>query len=222
MNSPVITNTNPSEEELEAYMGTLNSNESRALELLGDGVSAERVAGTLGVSPSLISQYLSNPLFSSLVQSIRFGKQQKFLEHDNKLDSLEAKAAAKLDAALEMTPFMKPMEAATILAKVNGLKRRTTDVHHGNPTQHTTVINLSLPVSVVSKFKVDSNNMIVESSEGKSLVTMQSGDVAKMLGNSNGLLGRESTIDIIEAEREEWHPTTNPEPITTDATIIDN
>jgi predicted transcriptional regulator len=154
-----------------------NSTSERALTLLSQGVPAEAVAATLGVTPSRISQLLSDPEFASTLQEKKFESLQKHNERDSKLDALEDKLIEKLDKNLPL--MMRPMELVRTLQVVNGAKRRGASA----PTQLTaqqTIINLTLPTQIINQFKTNAQNQVTETGQ-QSLLTMQSSSLLTKL-----------------------------------------
>ena len=149
--------------------------ESRALSLLGSGVSAEQTAAALGCSPSRISQLLSADDFSSKVRELRFSALSAHSERDARYDSLEDKLATRLENFLPM--LMKPMELVKSLQVVNSLKRRG---HSSLDSiqQQQTVVSLQLPSIVVNKFVTNIQNQVIQAG-GQELLTIQSSALLK-------------------------------------------
>ncbi len=69
--------------------GTSSSIEDRALVLLGAGIGGEAVANALGVTPSRISQLLSEQAFSDAVSTLRYENLQKHNNRDASYDTIE-------------------------------------------------------------------------------------------------------------------------------------
>lgn len=156
---------------------------SRALSLLGNGVSSEVVAAALGVSPSRISQLLSDETFAAQVSALRFENLQKHTITDGKYDSIEDRLLEKLELNLPL--MMRPMEILKALAVVNGAKRRGVQVspESAGNIGSGTIVNLLMPVQVLQKYAVQVNimNQVVKTGD-TDLVTIQSGTLMKMVG----------------------------------------
>lgn len=157
---------------------------SRALALLGSGISSEIVAAALGVSPSRISQLLSDEVFAAQVSSLRFENLQKHTVIDQKYDSIEERLLKQLELNLPL--MMRPMEIVKALSIVNGAKRRSAPVSTATGGAiGGTVVNLLMPVQVLQKYAVQVNimNQVVKTGD-TDLVTIQSGTLMKMVGAS--------------------------------------
>lgn len=153
---------------------TYTGNTLRILELLGSGLSPEIVATAAGVTPSYISALLSEEDFAQQVTALRFKSLQSATERDNKYDTLEE---ALLDKMKDILPTMyKSHDVLKAIQIVNAAKRRGASAPE-QTTINNTVINLVLPKHLVSAFKLDTNNQVVEASIGdtsQTLVTMPS------------------------------------------------
>jgi|SRR5579863_1866220 len=153
------------------YSGT----QSRALELLGDGVQASTVAQTLGVSESYISQLLAEENFLRGVVERRYEHLQRHNKRDAAYDKLEDDLIEKLQYGLVL--MHDPMKILRAIQVVNAAKRRGQSTPD-SITQQNTIVNLTLPTVVVDRFSItkDVNNQIIEAGEQK-LVTVQSGSL---------------------------------------------
>lgn len=167
-----ITNTDSSN-----YKGT----KGRILELLGNGMSPEVVATAAGVTPSYISQLLSEEEFSKQVVQLRFNNLQAATARDKQYEDLEDKLIAKLQDLLPM--MYKPHEVLRAIAIINKTVRRGASAPE-NMTINNTVVNLTLPTKIVNNFIKGANNQIVEVA-GKTLVTIPSQDLAKLATGVN-------------------------------------
>ena len=155
----------------------ITSQESRALELLGQGIGPEQTASAVGLSTSRISQLLSDPDFSSQVAEKRFHNLQKHNERDSNYDSLEDKLLKKMENCLA---FMhKPMEILRAIQIINQAKRRGVSAPD-HITQQQTVVTLTMPVTVVNQFKLDGNRQVLEAGQ-QTLITAQSSHLQDML-----------------------------------------
>lgn len=155
----------------------ITSQESRALELLGQGIGPEQTASAVGLSVSRISQLLSDADFAAQVAEKRFHNLQKHNERDNAYDTMEDKLLKKLENCLG---FMhKPMEILRAIQIINQAKRRGASAPD-QITQQQTVISLTMPVTVVNQFKLDGNRQVLEAGQ-QTLITAQSNHLQDMI-----------------------------------------
>lgn len=154
-------------------VSTANSTEERALILLGSGVKAEAVANALGVTPSRISQFLSNEVFAAAVENLRYEQLQRHNKRDDAYDALEDKLLAKLDHSLNL--IAKPDTLIRALSAVNNAKRRgqSAPEHVAN---HTNIVQLVLPTIIKEIFATNINNQVVKAGE-QELLTLPSSDL---------------------------------------------
>lgn len=154
---------------------TTTSTEERALALLGQGLGAEVVASAVGVSPSRISQLISDPEFAAKVAELRFSNLVKHNARDEKYDKLEDKLLDKMENLL---PFMmKPFEVLKAISVINSAKRRGISTPE-QITGQQTVIPLTLPVAILQNFsakniQVNIHNQVIKAGD-QELVTVQS------------------------------------------------
>lgn len=153
--------------------------EEKILNLLGSGVAAEQVATAVGVSPSYISQLISQEEFSTAVSELRYQALQKHNERDTSLDSLEDKILEKMHQVVPMV--MRPMELVRMLQVVNGAKRRGASAPD-SILQKQQVVTITLPQVVINKFVANVNNQVVQAGQ-QELITMQSGTLLEKLKN---------------------------------------
>jgi len=157
------------------------TNSSRALELLGAGVSPQQVSLALGVDPSLISQFLAYESFANQVAELRYKALLKHNDRDAAYDGLEDALIKKLK---DLIPFMhKPFEIIRALTAVNSAKRRGSSAPEAITSQQT-VIQLNLPVQIIQHFQKNSSNQVV-SAGTQDLVTVQSSRMNTLLTASH-------------------------------------
>lgn len=156
------------------------STEDRALSLLGQGINPEQVAAAIGVSPSRISQLVSDPIFAEKVFELRYKNLAKHNERDNAYDNLEDKLLKKLENLLPL--MMRPMEVLKAVAVINAAKRRGSSAPE-SITQQQTVINLVMPTQIIQQFTRNSSNQVVKAGN-QDLVTIQSGSMDRLLSSS--------------------------------------
>lgn len=158
---------------------SLTSSEDRALTLLGQGLSPEVVASAIGLSPSRISQMISDPVFAARIAELRFNSLVKHSARDEIYDTLEETLQARLKDCL---PFMmKPLEILRAIQVINGAKRRgisSPNQIHGQQT----VVSLIIPTKVVKNLTININNQVVKAGE-QELITVQSNQLEKLAEN---------------------------------------
>jgi len=168
--APAISVTNA-----KTKAGLTTSIEDRALTLLGSGISAEATANALGVTPSRISQLLSEQHFSNQVATLRYENLQKHNLRDNSYDSLEDKLLEKLENSL---PFMlKPETILRAISTINGAKRRGQSAPDQTINQQN-IVNLVLPAIIAEKFTVNIDNQVTRAGD-QELHTMPAAELLK-------------------------------------------
>lgn len=150
--------------------------ESRALTLLGSGVQQEAVANALGVTPSYISQLLSNENFAANVAQLRYENLSKHTARDSKYDELEDDLIEKLEHALPL--MLRPRDILSAIKVINSAKRRGLDSPDGSVTQQQ-LVQISMPTTVVQNFTTNVNNQVVQAGD-QSLLTIPSSDLKKL------------------------------------------
>lgn len=143
----------------------------KALDLLGAGINAETVSSALGVSPSYISQLLSEEEFAAEVTRRKILNLQAATNRDKEYDDLEDELVEKLKNSIPM--MVRPMEILKSIQIINAAKRRgqtgiapTSDLNK--------IVQLSLPVSILNQFSVVINeNKQVIKAGSQDLITMQ-------------------------------------------------
>lgn len=154
--------------------------ESRALKLLGDGLSPDVVASACGVSTSRISQLLSDEEFSKDVAELRYKSLAAHTERDAKYDDLEDVLLKKLQGSLSM--LFDPMKISKILSQINAAKRRGASTPD-HLTEKAAVVHLTMPTQIIQQFIANQNNQIVKIDD-QDLITVQSGNMSKLLEHS--------------------------------------
>lgn len=155
--------------------GLTSSIEERALQLLGSGIGAEATANALGVTPSRISQLLSEQEFSNRVATLRYENLQRHNLRDEAYDSIEDRLLEKLENALPL--MLKPQEVLRAIHTVNNAKRRG----QSSPDQvvnQKNIVNLVLPEVIAERFTVNINNQVTRAGE-QELHTMPASDLLK-------------------------------------------
>lgn len=155
--------------------GVTSPIEQKALNLLGSGIASEQVAAALGVTPSRISQLLSNETFAEQVAIIRYESLQKHNVRDGEYDSLEDELLVKLKKSLPL--LMKPESVLKAIQVVNGAKRRGQSAPDQAVSQNN-LVSIILPNVIAAKFAVNIDNQVTKAGD-QDLVTMQSGSLLK-------------------------------------------
>lgn len=158
---------------------TTTTTEERVLALLGQGLQPEVVAAAVGVSPSRISQLVSQPDFAAKVAELRYENLAKHNTRDNAYDSLEDVLVAKMKDLIPM--MFRPSEILKAIQIINGAKRRGASTPEAIVSQQTTV-NLIMPVQVIQQFTKNVDNQVVKAGE-QELVTVQSASMNKLLAS---------------------------------------
>lgn len=155
----------------------VNQLESRAIKLLAAGLSAAKVAESLGVDSSRISQLLDNDEFKTALADEKFSLLNRHNEADEKLNALEDKVRDRLDQTVDM--IFDPMKLTRIFQVVNAAKRRGMELA-GDGFSNSTVVNLNIPQRIVNNFVVNSNNQVIQAG-GEDLITIQPHRVQEMI-----------------------------------------
>lgn len=157
----------------------LSNTQSKALSLLGKGISSVMVASTLGVSESLISQFLADGRFAEEVTKLKLASLQKQTSIDDKYMESEEKLVDKL---LKVIPLMtKPMDILRGIQTINATKRRgMAEVATGGG--QSTIVNINLPQTMAARFISNGHNQIVEIEDeqgSRSLITSTVTEVSR-------------------------------------------
>jgi hypothetical protein len=145
-----------------------NATQERVLEMLGNGLAPSVCASALGLSESTISQYMSEEAFARAVTERRFINLQAATSRDKSYDDIED---ALIDKMRDLLPMMyKPMEVLRAITVINAAKRRGAAAPD-NTVIHQTVVQLTLPAIVQSRFIKNINNQVIEAGE-QQLVTI--------------------------------------------------
>lgn len=184
----------PSDKPIVTYIGT----QAKILELLGNGLSPEIVASAAGVTPSYISQLLSEEAFATRVTELRFQNLQAATDRDRKYDNIEDQLLAKMQDLLPM--MYKPMEVMRAITIINGAKRRGASAPEHQHINNT-VVNLTIPMQTLQRFTTNSMNQVVEiqseSQSPQTLITMPSAQLLSSLSSraNNGISNKEISND---------------------------
>jgi predicted transcriptional regulator len=166
--------------------------QTRALSLLSSGVTADQTALALGLTPSAISQMVSDEIFAGELAKQKFEALRKHNARDDELDALEDQIIESLKQVAGMV--MDPLKLTRMLAVINAAKRRGASSPE-QVVQKQTIIKLNLPVTLMQKFVVNANNQVV-SVGAQDLVTIQSSRM-KSLANESTENGHARTQELL-------------------------
>lgn len=149
----------------------------RILEMLGNGLSPTVVSSALGVSESYISQLLSEESFAHQVTTLRYQNLQAATIRDRSYDAIEDALIQKMTDLLPM--MYKPMEVLRAITVINAAKRRGADAPE-NTVINQTIVQLTLPTAITSRFVTNSNNQVIEAGD-QELITIAAPSLAGRL-----------------------------------------
>lgn len=152
--------------------------EEKIIELASAGVPNSVIANTVGCDPSYVTQILSKEENQERVREARAAKAAEGIEHDTKIEKAERQA---LDKVLTLLPMQTDVMKVTRVFQVLNQAKRSND-HGMLPTgqQAGAVVTLNLPAAAQVHFRLTSDQQVIEV-EGRSMVPMQSQNVAKRL-----------------------------------------
>lgn len=183
-------------------LNNLTTAESRALELLGQGINPEHTSIAVGLSASRISQLLSDEVFAAKVAELRFESLAKHNKRDSSYDDLEDQLIEKMRDCLPL--MVRPGEVLKAIQVINAAKRRGASAP-SSITEQQTIINLVLPTQIINKFSLNSHNQVVQvtaDNKTQPMLTIQSGTLLKQVKekeNSN-VQSRNSTSLLSAAD----------------------
>lgn len=185
--------------------GTTSSIEEKALKLLGSGVNPEQTASALGVSPSRISQLMSEKYFADKVASLRYANLQAASMRDGQYDSLEDTLIKKLKES--MTLMVRPDTILKAINVINGAKRRGQSAAP-TVTNQQNIVQLILPTVTAQRFSTDLNNQVIKAGD-QSLLTMPSNNLHKQVEDARDK--RTAALESSMASEEEHNAHIPPE-----------
>ena len=145
--------------------------EERALSLLGSGIAPVTVAASLGITPSRISQLLSDENFAARVAELRYNHLAKHNERDDRYDKVESDLIERLEDCL---PLMhSPLELLRAIQVINGAKRRGASTPEAI-VEKQAIVQLVVPIQILNKFQTNTQGQVVTVGE-QDLLTIQSG-----------------------------------------------
>ena len=185
----------------------MSSQAQRIKELLGNGLSNDVVATAVGVHPSYVSQLMSDQAFANEVVELRTKTLTAATTRDRSWDTIEQKLLEKLDSIVENGMFFKPRDVLSALAVVNRAVRRGATAPEAMVT-HQTIVNLSLPTTVVTQYRKNITGEVVEvirdDGEAQTLVTMPAIALMQKLAKEHkGKHGYQQIRNMLPAGSEE-------------------
>jgi len=152
-------------------------------ELLGNGLSNDVVASTVGVTPAYISQLMSEETFKQDVIEKRTQTLASHTIRDRSLDKIEDSLIERIGAAVEDHTIYKPQDLLRTFMVINGAKRRGVGVQEAL-VQTNKVVNLTISQKVVNKFTTNVHNEIVAIGD-RDLTTIPATSLLKKLARDN-------------------------------------
>lgn len=165
----------------------------KILKLLGNGITSEVVARTVGCDPSYIAQLMADEDFAMQVAAMRCQNLEAATSRDSKYDAIEDQLQQKLEDLLPL--MMKPRDILDALTRVNAAKRRG-----ANPLTNTdiqgkqTIINLQLPAITLQHFSINSDGEVIEVGK-RALVNVPAQALMKSLENRRALDDQSSKLE---------------------------
>jgi len=133
----------------------------RIKELLGNGLTNEVVASAVGVTPSYISQLMSQEEFSADVVALRTKTLMAATARDRSWDGIEEKLLDKLEQVVSSGMIYKPQDLLRALVVANNAKRRGNTVQD-SLVANKTVISINIPVTVMNHYKKNAQGEVIE------------------------------------------------------------
>lgn len=143
----------------------------KLLGLLAAGVSQTSAALAVGVTDGYVSQLLSEQEFSAALVEKRGASLSAAVEHDAKIESVEAKALRAVETKL---PFVRnAIEAARIFQILNSSKRRLEAGSSGGDSLGAQQVTIILPRAAAVQITMNTLNQVIEV-QGRSMATLPS------------------------------------------------
>lgn len=156
----------------------------KILSMLGSGLEAGVVASAVGVTPSYISQLLSDENFALAVAEKRTQELTQAKEIDEKYDNFENKLLDKLEDLLPF--FSSPKHILDALRVVNSAKRKTAlNTASAGAAANKTYVTINVPRIIINQYKIQQNGGMTEVA-GRSLQPMSSKLLLQTLKERNG------------------------------------
>lgn len=143
------------------------SQKQAVLEMLVNGIPPTAIASSLGVSESYISQLANDEQFKEELSEKRIAVAQHDLDYDKKLDTAEEDA---LDILKNKLRFANLQQSVGVFSALNKARRRRESGNHAPQAGMGTVVNITIPVTVLPQYVQNSLAEIVEV-DGKTMVS---------------------------------------------------
>jgi len=153
-------------------------------DLLGTGLNNEVVASAVGCAPAYISQLMADENFASEVVALRTNSLTENSERDSNINKIEDSLIIRLKDLLDTEQIYKPNDVLRAFAVCNAAKRRGVAASGNLPIQQK-IVNLTIPVQVVTTFTTNTKGEVVDV-EGQTLVTMPAHTLLKKLVEAKG------------------------------------
>jgi hypothetical protein len=158
----------------------------KAKELLGIGLANNIVASAIGVTESMVSQWLSDETFAQEVSDLRAATAAEAVGRDKKYNKIEDILLEKLEEKLDSgLMFTSPREILAAIRVINSAVRR------GSPQEVTgkgqvQIVQLQLPenATFAARFVLNGQNQVIEIA-GRSMATMSAKGVVGQLEKMN-------------------------------------
>lgn len=166
----------------------------KILGFLASGVPPSAAASAAGVDPSYVSQLLDNEQFKLQLYEKSAARLQKDVEHDTKIETVEARALAAIEQKL---PFVRSaLEAARIFQILNNSKKRAlanaapADSNLGGVT-----IVLPRAIAKTMELRLNTTQQVIEV-EGRTMAPLPSRQLPAVLAERN----KQKAADAVRAE----------------------
>ena len=157
-------------------------------ELLGNGLSNEVVASAVGVTPSYISQLMSQEDFSNQVVALRTQALTAATTRDRSWDTIEEKLLDKLGDVVDSGMIFKSQDLLRALVVANNAKRRGSTSAEAM-VANKTVVTLNMPTQIVNIYTKNSQGEVIEvrtpDGRDQSLTTMSAATLMHNLTRSH-------------------------------------
>lgn len=168
--------------------------DQRIKEMLGFGISQEATANAVGVSPSYISQLMSDESFEASVAELKITHTVAATQRDLSYDALEDKLLVTMHDMVDQGRFQKPEQVLHALRVSNQMTRRGSGIQTGSKPL-SVVVNLSLPGIVRDRFIPDSSK--------ERFITNRKGEVIEVNGQTTVTMDSKVLVKQIKDARKE-------------------
>lgn len=152
---------------------------SRLIDYLVAGATREQAATALGISASYISDLYASEEFQAKLTEKRSAVLDKRLETETTIREVETLAINKIKHSIGM--IMDPMKILQVFKVVNSA--RLSQAIQQPVVSTSPVVALTLPISLVNNFVIDSTNKIIALGD-QTLVTLPTGNLERLANDS--------------------------------------